>query len=181
MIRVGRIFTQALALASICLLTVAGGAAAQPSASSPLVGTWRINMAQTKLNLFGPDKPNPPRDPTFTWTFTPEGDHLRLKAYAKYPQPQPSRSVFVKTDGKPYPCETKTSCWNSAGLETGSRESITYWQISPNMFTRIVKDGDRVVESVALAVSTDGKTLTSNSWNPDRPNYQNFQVFDRLE
>ena len=166
------------AFAAVCIVG-AGGAQAQ-SAASPFLGTWRINLERTKMNINGPGA-YPARDPSFTWTFLPEGDHLRLRAYTKYPAPEPTRTVFVKPDGKAYPCETKSSCWNSlATSETGGREKIAYWQLEPRQWARVVWDGDKVVESVSLAVSADGKVLTSNSWHPETPWLQNLQVFDKV-
>ena len=163
-------------------LVAAGAAQAQTAvANDPFIGTWRISLQRTTMNINGPGA-YPTRDPSFTWTFLPEGDHLRLRAYAKFPAPEPTRTVFVKPDGKPYRCETKTSCWNSlATSETGARETIAYWRLEPHQWARVVWDGDKVVESVSLAVSADGKVLTSVSWHPETPWLQNLQVFDKVD
>ena len=168
-----------LALAG--MLAAGGGVQAQTAPKSPFLGTWRIDLERTRMNINGPGA-YPARDPSFTWTLLPEGDHVRLRAYTKYPAPEPTRTVFVKPDGKPYPCETKTSCWNSlATSETGPREKIAYYQMEPRQWARVVWDGDKVVESVSLAVSADGKVLTSISWHPQTPWLQNLQAFNKVD
>jgi hypothetical protein len=165
---------------TVALLSVAasGLAAAAQAASnlSAFVGTWRVNLQKTKMEREGPNGKNTPRDPTFTWIFTPEGKGLRMDVYEKYPQAVPTRTMTVMADASEQGCRS-AACLTTGG--SGKDQTYRYWQMDDHMLARLFYTKGKVDEYSTYAVSTDGKTLSIVSWSPATPEWHNVQVFDK--
>jgi metallo-beta-lactamase class B len=158
--------------------------AAVPAASAQtaselgaFVGTWTINPAKSRMERAGPNAAQTQRSNTFTWVFSPEGQGLRMNIYADYPAPAPSTTLLVHPDGVQHPCEMQKSCLSKPG--DPKEQSFAFWQMDPNLLARSFQVRGESVEYNVYAVSTDRKTFVATSWNPETPQYQNVQVFDK--
>jgi hypothetical protein len=150
---------------------------AQPKLDlSAFAGKWQVNLANTKMGRMGPNGKNIVRNPTFTWVFTPDSKGLQMDVYTEYPQPAPTRTMTVITDGKARPCLSKT-CLTTGG--DPKLQTYAYWQMDSLMLARLFYTKGEVEEYSTYAVSSDGKILTIISWNPATPQWQNIQVFDK--
>ena len=162
-------------------LSVCGSATAAFAQGSKgldaFVGRWQMNMTKTQMKREGPTGVQTVRDPTFTWQFTPQAYGLKMEVFTKYPQPAPTRTMTVITDGKKHPCEGSASCLTSGGK--ASEQFYEYYKINDHMLARLFYDKGEVVEYSHYSVSKDGKTFVSVSWSPDTPEYHNIQVFDK--
>ena len=159
--------------------TTAAVAAQVPGGLDAFVGRWQMNAAKTKMGRMGPNGQNTVRDPTFTWSFAPEGPGLRMDVYTKYPQPQPTRTMTLVADGKPHGCDSrnKSACLTSGG--NASEQTYAYFKMDAHMLARLFYENGKVVEYSTYSVSSDGKTLSIVSWSPETPEWHNIQVFDK--
>ena len=138
-------------------------------AKEPIMGTWKLDPARSALKRGGPSTPVRAIRPA-AWVFAPEVDGFRMSEYdGETPTGTPTLSYFAKFDGKEYP--------HPGGRDKG--ETVTHWRVSPYLMVRLAKVNDKSTEWVIYAVSSDGKVLTSTSWNPETPEYHNVRVFDR--
>ena len=169
----------ALAVAAAAL-AIGGPASAQGAAGlMAFAGKWRFNPQLSRLERFGgaAGTNNIQRDPTFTWVFTPKNYGLQFDVYAKYPQPEPTRTMTVNPDAKPHPCGDVKPCLTTGGNH--KEQTYTYWKIDDRVLARLFYEKGKVVEYSSYAVSADAKRLVIDSWSPESPEFHNFQVFDK--
>ena len=102
-----------------------------------------------------------------------------MDVYTNYPQPAPSRTARVITDGRMLPCESKSSCLTAGG--DPNEQTYAFQKIDSHTLTRLFYVKGNIYDYSTMCVSTDGKTLTLISWAPETPEYQNIQVFDKQE
>jgi hypothetical protein len=114
--------------------------------SSPLIGTWQLNLAKSTYSS-GP----PPRSGTAT--FQAEGQGLRGTVEGINAQGNPTKLVVMLfDDGKSYPAT------GNPAFDAQSNKRVndsTWWAIR-------TKAG-KVVQTVIIAVSADGKTATATN------------------
>lgn len=125
----------------------------------------------------GPDGAQTRRSPTFTWVFVPVGAGLNMHIYPEYPAPTPTKILSVIPDGKQYACEMKESCLSAPG--NPREQSYAFSQVNTNVLVRVFQIRGKDFEYNLYAVSEDGKTFVATSWNPQTPEYQNVQVFEK--
>jgi hypothetical protein len=156
----------AIAIAAVCSFP---SAAQTSSSNQPLFGTWKLDPARSSLKRGGPQATNRPLRQA-TWVFSAEGDGFRMSEYnGDDTSAKPTLTYTAKFDGKEYS--------HQGGRDKG--ETVTHWQISPNIILREARVDGRPTEWVVWAVSSDDNVLTSTSWDPGTPEYQNVRVFDR--
>ena len=132
--------------------------------SDPLIGTWKLNLAKTSYSP-GP----PPRSGTVT--FQAEGQGLRLTVEGINAQGNPTKLVVMLfDDGKSYPVT------GNPAFDATSNKRVndsTWWGIG-------TKAG-KVVGTLILAVSADGKTLTitNTGVNANGQQFYNVAVNDK--
>jgi hypothetical protein len=111
--------------------------------SSPLIGTWKLNLDKSKFSP-GP----PPRSATVT--YTQDGPNIRLTAQQIDAQGNPTTVVFMHIyDGQPHP---------STGSPVFDASAYTRVDANTIIFTRL-KAG-KLLATGTLVVSQDGKTGT---------------------
>ncbi len=141
------------------------------------VGTWKINLERSRMGRAGPSGAQTRRSNSFTWVFTPEGLGLRMDIYAEYPAPTPSKILSVMPDGKQHLCALKESCLSAPG--DPKEQSYAFTQVNSNVLARVFQIRGENVEYNIYSVSKDGKTFVATSWNPETPEFQNVQVFEK--
>ena len=133
-------------------------------ATDPLLGTWELNLAKSKIM----SEPPPKSD---TRIFAQEGDGLKFTRRAIDATGKPVSVEFIaKYDGKDYPM-------------TGTPDSDTISMKRIDRFTTesTQKKGGKVVWTNKRVVSADGKTwtLTSHFTNAKGETVTNVLVFDK--
>ena len=135
----------AFALTGMALLGLAAAGLPQLgfAQSSPLIGTWKLNLDKSKFSP-GP----PPR--SSTGTFTQDGQNIRATNQTIDAQGNPVTTVFMHIyDGQPHPT-------------TGSPDvdASAYTRVDANtiIYTRL-KAG-KLIAIGTFVMSQDGKTLT---------------------
>ena len=131
----------------------------------PLVGTWKLNLEKSLVNRQGVQA-HPTRPATRV--FAVEGDGYRI-SFFDGAATTPTRSYFAKFDGKEYPDPR----------QAGRGEFGIHYRLSPSMVVREVKANGKPAEWATWSVSSDGNVLTTIGWDPETPESQNIQVFDR--
>jgi hypothetical protein len=138
-------------------------------AKEPIMGTWKLDPARSSLKRGGPSVAARPIRPA-TWVFAVEGDGFRMSEYdGDSTASTPTLSYYAKFDSKEYP--------HTGGREKS--ETVTHWHVSPYLLVRLARVNDKPTEWVIYAISSDGKVLTTTSWDPETPEYHNVRVFDR--
>lgn len=167
------------AIAFIVGLVVAAPPAIAQSANGldAFVGTWTINLEKSKMGRAGPSGVQTRRSPTFTWVFTPDGAGLRMNIYPEYPAPAPTKTLVVIPDGQQHTCAMKESCLSAPG--DPREQSYSFSRVNSNLLARVFQIRGKDFEYNVYAVSQDGKTFVATSWNPEAPEFQNVQVFDK--
>ena len=173
--------TGAVALAAIAVLGLAGPSIAQAQASSdglsPFAGTWKINLARSRMGRAGPNGTPQPRAESFTWVYAPKGRGLAWQIYHTWPLPKPDKVMTVIPDGKYRTCEMKETCLSRPG--DPKEQSYAFWRMNDHMFARIFRVKGVPVEHNVYAVSPDGKTFVTTVWDPATPEYQSTMVFEK--
>jgi hypothetical protein len=120
--------------------------------SSPLIGTWRLNLDKSK---FSPGPPPPPR--SLTLTYTQDGQNIRNTTQVIDAQGNSSSTMFLHIyDGQPHPTTGSPYYDASAYLRVGANTVI---------FSR--SKAGKLVEIGTGVVSQDGKTFTVTSTDED--------------
>jgi hypothetical protein len=128
--------------------------------SDPLIGTWKLNLPKSTYS------PGPP--PT---TFQAEGKGLRETLEAINAQGNPANGVFmIFDDGKSYPV-TGNPAFDGQSFKRVNES--TWWGIR-------TKAG-KVVQTIILAVSADGKTETGTATgvNAAGQQFYNVGIYDK--
>ncbi len=112
-------------------------------AADPFVGTWKLNLAQSKINS-GP----PPKSEVAT--FTAQENGLKLVVDVVQADGKPFHGEYAaKFDGKDYPLKGFTDA-----------DMIVINKIDAFTFYELFKKAGKEVYSARLVASKDGKTLT---------------------
>ena len=118
--------------------------------SSPLIGTWKLNLDKSKYSP-GP----PPRSNTLYWT--QDGQNIRDTNQGTDAQGNPTTGVItINFDGQPHP-STGFPNWDAVALTRVDAETF--------IFARL-KAG-RLVATGSAVVSQGGKTMTITSTGID--------------
>jgi hypothetical protein len=129
-----------MALTGLAIATLPQSAFAQ---SSPLIGTWKLNLEKSKYSP-GP----PPRSGTLT--YTQDGQNIRNTSQGIDAQGNATSVVFMHIyDGQPHPT-------------TGSPlfDASAYYRVDPNTYIFSRLKGGKLVGAGWAVVSQDGKTWT---------------------
>jgi hypothetical protein len=111
--------------------------------SSPLIGTWRLNLDRSKFSP-GP----PPRSGTLT--YTQDGQNIRNTAQAIDAQGNAISGVLMHIyDGQPHP---------TTGVQT--IDASAYTRLDANTFIFSRSKVGKLVSTGNAVISPDGKTLT---------------------
>jgi hypothetical protein len=140
-------------------------------------GVWKTNPARSHGGRGGPTVQQQQRADTFTWIYKADGKTLHWQIYHEYPQPKPSKVMTVIPDGEFRPCEMDESCLSRPG--DPKEQSYAFWRMNDHMFVRIFRIKGVPTEYNLYAVSSDGKSFVTTIWDPETPEYQTVQVFDK--
>jgi hypothetical protein len=118
--------------------------------SSPLIGTWKLNLDKSKYSP-GP----PPRSNTLSWT--QEGQNIRDTNQGTDAQGNPTAGVImINFDGQPHP-STGFPNWDAVALTRVDANTFIFARLKTG---KLVGTGDAVL-------SQDGKTMTITSTGID--------------
>jgi opacity protein-like surface antigen len=147
------------------VLAVGGMAVASAaSATDPIIGTWKLNLAKSKFS------PGPaPKSHTRTYTATADGIDLTFDSVAADGSATNGKSSY-KYDGKDYPI-TGSSDFDTVGLK----------RIDANTVESTQKKAGKTVGTTLRTVSKDGKamTLKLKGKNAKGEAYDNVMMFDK--
>ncbi len=149
---------KAIALFAAALLAVAAWGA------DPLIGTWKLNLDRSKFS------PGPPPK-SHTLNFSQDGEFIVSKSEGVNAKgEQTGSSSRWKKDGQDYAL-------------TGSKtlDTMAVKRIDDHTADFTYKKAGKVVSSLRLAISKDGKTATTTSkgTNADGTKYDNRRVYDK--
>ena len=133
-------------------------------AADPFVGTWKLNVAKSKIN------PGPPPKSEIA-TFAAQENGLKLAVDIVEADGKAVKvSYTAKFDGKDY----------SVSGVTGA-DTISIKRVDANTFSELFKQAGKEVGSATLVVSKDGKTLTrtSKEKNAKGQEVTNTAVYDK--
>jgi len=130
-----------VAFLAVCL--VATSSLSSLAQTDPLIGTWKLNPAKSKLNS-GP----PPKSQTLTYEAAGQGVKVTVKGTDAEGKPIDSQFT-ANYDGKDYPV-TGNPGW----------DTITLKRIDAYKSESARKKAGKVVGTATRVVSKDGKTLT---------------------
>lgn len=135
--------------------------------ADPIFGTWKMDLARSVRNRDG--KPAPYTQQA-TRILEPEGaEGLRMTVLNG---PGANTAAYSgKFDGKDYPDPRSP----------GQNRTLAHWRLAPGLIVRLQKSGGKPIEWVVYTVSTDGAVFTAASWVPDKPEYQELQVYTRAQ
>jgi hypothetical protein len=133
------------ALLSLALL--AAGAAAG-FAQSPMMGTWKLNEAKSKIPAGAPK--------ITTVVYAAAGDSIKVTSDGTTDDKAIHTEWTGKFDGKDYPVS------GDPGLDARS-----YKQLNDHTFVMTYKKGANVVSGGKIVVSADGKSRTVNLSSTD--------------
>src|SRR5262245_902387 len=151
-----------VAFLAVCL--VATSSLSSFAQTNPLVGTWKLNLAKSKL-IPGP----PPKSQTATYEAVGQGVKVTVKGADAEGKPT-EYQYTANYDGKDYPV-TGNPDWDATSLKRIDANTVE--------FTR--KRAGKVVGTATIVVSKDGKTLTltAKGVNAKGEKYSNTGVFDK--
>jgi hypothetical protein len=133
--------------------------------SNPLIGTWKINLAKSKYS------PGPaPR--SGTTIFEAVGQGLKITAENTDAQGKLTKVDFgvISFDGKSYPV-----------TGTPDYDASSYKQVNASTFESTRTKAGKVVQTVTIVVSADGKSRTVTTTGVDEKGQQinNVAVYDK--
>jgi hypothetical protein len=130
-----------------CLVAVASLASAQ---TDPHVGTWRLNLGQSKFS------PGPPPQ-SVTLTYEADGSNLFLVLEGLDGQGTPMNAtknkIIITFDGKDHATPSLNPDW----------ETASWKRIDANTYETKRKRAGEVVQTVTNVVSQDGRTMTTTT------------------
>jgi hypothetical protein len=147
-------------------LLAAVGSSPLLAQSNPLVGTWKLNVTQSKFDP-GP-APN-----SMTRTIEAQGDGVKYTFDGVSAGGEPITYGFaVQFDGKDNPI---------MGSMPSGADTISAKRIDSNTFEATLKKGGKVIEISKVTVSMDGKvtTVESKGTNAAGVKTHNVQVYDK--
>jgi hypothetical protein len=136
-----------LRFVAIALLAVVGSSTLQAQ-SNPLVGTWKLNVAESKYD------PGP-APTSLTRTVEAQGDGVKYTFDGVAADGTPiAYSFSVQFDGKDNPI--------SGSIPSGA-DTISAKRTDSNHYVATLKKGDKVIGTSKVTVSKDGKVTTVDS------------------
>ena len=133
-------------------------------AADPNVGTWKLNVAKSRL-------PNPPGMKSSIVTVTAQDNGIKVVADGVNAEGKATHTEYAaKYDGKDYPFT------GGSGADT-----IMLTKIDANTFDEVLKKGGKELSSGRNVVSKDGKTmtLTMKAKNPQGQDVNITAVYDK--
>ena len=150
------------AVLAVILITLAAGGLALGQ-SNPFVGTWKLNLAQSKFN------PGPaPRSQTRTWAA--DG---KVTVEGVNPAGAPvAYSYTITGDGKSYP---------TTGAVPNSADALSSTRIDANTIEAHFTRGGKAADTTRFAVSKDSKvlTITAKGTLPDGKALDDLLVYEK--
>jgi len=136
-----------LQFVAIALLAVVGSSTLQAQ-SNPLVGTWKLNVTESKYD------PGP-APKSLTRTVVAEGDGVKYTFDGVAADGTPVvYSFVVQFDGKDNPI--------SGSIPSGA-DTISATRTDSNHYVATLKKGGKVIGNAKVSVSKDGKVTTVDS------------------
>jgi hypothetical protein len=144
------------------VLVVSTALSAQSSQNDPRIGTWKLNVAKSKVN----------NRKSETRTYTQSGDSLT--AHFQTVNSDGSTQVYgytAKLDGKDYPFTGQVP----SGADTISMKRIG------NTLTAETKKGGKLLFTTRITFSDEGKvmTLTNEGTDADGKPIETVRVYDK--
>jgi hypothetical protein len=133
------------------------------AAQDVLIGTWKLNASKSKI---APGQAN-----NSTVAYSMSGDSVKVVIDGTDGAGKPIHQEWTgKYDGKDYPV---------TGSDTA--DTRAYTRLSSRSFTVREKKGGKVVNTVHVVVSPDGKTrtVTSNGTDPSGKKFASTAVYDK--
>ena len=144
-------------------------ATALPQASfaqtSPLIGTWKLNLAKSKYSP-GP----PPRSNTAIWEAVGQGFRTRTEGIDAQGNPTKTDAGVFSFDGKSYPY-----------TGNAAYDASSYKQVNASTFEFTRTKAGKVVEVNTTVLSADGKSRTNTTTGVDEKGQQinSVAVYDK--
>ena len=133
--------------------------------SHPMIGTWKVNLAKSKYSP-GP----PPRSNTVIWEAVGQGLRSRGESIDAQGNPTKTDSGVFSFDGKSTPY-------------TGSPafDASSYKQVNASTFEGTRTKAGKVVQTITIVLSADGKSRTVTTTGVDEKGQQinNVAVYDK--
>jgi hypothetical protein len=149
---------------SIVLALVLGlVAASECFAQDPLMGTWKLNVAQSKLAN------GVPRNHTVVYEAA--GDQVKVTVDGTNPDGTPSHTEWTgKFDGTDY-----------AVTGDPSADMRSYKVVNPNTLEMKIKKGGKVTVTGKIVSSADGKTrtVTTSGTTSNGRKFKSIAVYDK--
>ncbi len=135
-------------------------------AQTPLIGTWKLNLAKSKSSSGSLPK-------SLTRTVEAQGDKVKYSFEGTAADGNAiAWSFTVAYDGKDYPITGYGA--------SGGADSIAIKQLSPTSFTATMKKAGDLILLTRVTVSKDGKTTTLVQTNaPRKPPVHHISVYDK--
>jgi hypothetical protein len=146
----------------ICALVLALAVIAM--AADPHVGTWKLNVAKSKINSGQPDKSG-------TVQCEAQDNGVKMVGDSVDAEGKAAHSEFAaKYDGKDYPFTGDSDI-----------DTISLKRIDANTWAEVLKKSGKEVLSGRNAVSKDGKTMTRTfkGKNDKGQEFNNTAVYDK--
>jgi hypothetical protein len=155
-----------VATAAMTLVFADYRASAQtPRSVDPIFGRWLMDQTKSVNNRGGDHATFPTQH---VRVLAPEANGVRNTLFDS-PTSSPNYSYAAPFDGKDHP-DPRTP---------GKDQTLAHWHLAPDLIVRQQKTDGKTSEWVIYTVSSDGKTFTSISWVPSKPELQDVQVFTR--
>ena len=149
---------------SLLLVVSFLSAASIAGAADPLVGTWTLNLAKSKIT------PPAPKSETRTYTVSDDGTISVTEKIVSADGNESNVSASYKLDGNDYPV-------------TGApdSDSVAAKRISSHTTEYTLKKAGKVVQTARRVVSKDGKTLRITETGTDSHGAKSveIEVFDK--
>ena len=134
--------------------------------SNPLIGTtWKLNLAKSKYSP-GP----PPRSNTAIWEAVGQGVRVTAEGIDAQGNPTKTDTGVISFDAKSYPY--------TGNLAYDAR---SYKQVNASTFEVTRTKAGKVVQTLTIVLSVDGKSGTATTTGVDEKGQQinNVTVFDK--
>jgi len=152
----------AAAVLAVCL--VATSSLSGFAQTDPIVGTWKLNLAKSKL-IPGP----PPKSQTATYEAVGQGVKVTVKG--------------TDAEGKPTDYQYTANYDGKENLVTGNPDwdATSLKRIDANTVEFTRKKAGKVIGTATIVVSKDGKTLTmtAKGVNAKGEKYSNTGIFEK--
>jgi hypothetical protein len=144
-------------------LTLCFAAAAVCVAADPLIGTWKLNEAKSKLDPEGPKN--------HTVVYKAAGDKVNITVDGTDPEGKATHNQWTgKFDGKDYPVTGEAAS-----------DARSYTKVNDRTVDFTAKKGGKTVGTGRIVVSVDGKsrTVTVSGTNPKGKKFKTTAVYDK--